>query len=52
MKDAPRLSGLTAFRPSAPPTGGRVGRFGAAVRGGLLIFHVSWVALSAVEQLR
>ena len=35
MKDAPRLSGRTACRPSEPPTGGRAGRFGAAVRGGL-----------------
>ncbi len=52
MKDAPRLSGHTACRPSEPPTGGRAGRFGAAVRCGLLIFHVSWVALIAVEQLR
>ena len=34
MKDAPRLSGLTACRPAEPPTGGRADRFGAAVRGG------------------
>jgi hypothetical protein len=33
------------------PTGGRAGRFGAAVRAGLSIFHATWVALSAVEQL-
>jgi hypothetical protein len=35
MKDAPRLSGFTACNPADPPTGGRAGRFGAAVRGGL-----------------
>ena len=35
MKDAPRLSGLTACRPSEPPLGGLAGRFGAALRGGL-----------------
>ena len=34
MKDAPRLSGFTACKPAEPPTGGRAGRFGAAVRGG------------------
>ena len=34
MKDAPRLSGFTSCKPSEPPTGGRTGRFGAAVRGG------------------
>ena len=33
MKDAPRLSG-TSCKPAEPPTGGRAGRFGAAVRGG------------------
>ncbi len=49
MEDAPRLSGLTACRPSEPPTGGRAGRFGAAVRGGPWIFHASRVARSAVE---
>ena len=35
MKDAPRLSGFTSCKPAEPPTGGRAGRFGAAVRGGL-----------------
>jgi len=57
MKDAPCLSGLTACKPAEPPTGGRAGRFGAAVRGGpwagLLrgrsIFCGLRVALSAVE---
>ena len=49
LNDAPRLDGLTACRPSEPPTGGRAGRFGAAVRGGLLIFHASRVARSVVE---
>ena len=34
MKDAPRLSGFTACKPAQPPTGGRAGRFGTAVRGG------------------
>ena len=34
MKDAPRLSGFTPCKPADPPTGGRAGRFGAAVRGG------------------
>ena len=33
--DAPRLAGFTACKPAEPPTGGRAGRFGAAVRGGL-----------------
>ena len=49
MKDAPRLSGLTACRPAEPPTGGQAGRFGAAVRGGRSIFHASWAAHSAME---
>ena len=57
MKDAPRLSGLTACSPAEPPTGGRADRFGAAVRGGPWTgvlpshstFHASWVARSAVE---
>ena len=35
MKDAPRLFGFTACKPTEPPTGGRADRFGAAVRGGL-----------------
>ncbi len=59
MKDAPRLSGFTACKPAEPPTGGRAGRFGAAVRGGpwtglfrgRLIFHNLRVARSAIEQL-
>jgi hypothetical protein len=49
MKDAPRLSGFTACKPAEPPTGGRAGRFGAAVRGGPLNFHASWVAHGAIE---
>ena len=57
MKDAPRLAGFTACKPSEPPTGGRAGRFGAAVRGGLwpdllcgrLTFHGLRVARGAVE---
>ena len=57
MKDAPRLSGRTACRPSEPPTGGRAGRFGAAVRGGpwtgllhdCLTFHALRVARCAEE---
>ena len=49
MKNAPRLSGFTACKPAEPPTGGRAGRFGAAVRGGLSIFHASWVAHGAME---
>jgi len=61
-----RLYGLTApesaradfaCRPAEPPTGGRAGRFGAAVRGGpwpgllrgRLTFHALWVACCAVE---
>ena len=58
MKDAPRLSGFTACKPAEPPTGGRAGRFGAAVRGpwtgllrALLTFHTLRVARSAMEQL-
>ena len=59
MKDAPRLSGFTACKPTEPPTGGRAGRFGAAVRGGpwtgllrgRLTFHTLRVASSATEQL-
>jgi hypothetical protein len=59
MKDAPRLSGFTSCKPAEPPTGGRAGRFGAAVRGGpwtgllrgRLTFHALWVARSAMEQL-
>jgi hypothetical protein len=51
MKDTPRLSGLTACRPAEPPTGGRAGRFGAAVRGGPLTFQNLRVARSAMEQL-
>ena len=34
MKVAPRLAGFTACKSTDPPTGGRPGRFGAAVRGG------------------
>ena len=57
MKDAPRLSGFTACKPAEPPTGGRAGRFGAAVRGGpwtdllrsRLTFHGLRVARSPVE---
>jgi len=57
MNDAPCLSGFTACKPSEPPTGGRAGRFGAAVRGGpwtgllrgRITFHAPWVARSAVE---
>ena len=57
MKDAPRLSGFTACKPADPPTGGRAGRFGAAVRGGPwpgllrggLTFHALWVARCAME---
>ena len=57
MKDAPRPSGFNACKPATPPTGGRAGRFGAAVRGGLwtdlllgrLTFHATWVAHGAVE---
>ena len=57
MKDAPRLSGFTACKPAEPPTGGRAGRFGAAVRAGLwpdllrlrLTFHGLRVARGAVE---
>ena len=57
MKDAPRLSCFTACKPAEPPTGGRAGRFGAAVRGGpgtgLLrdrsTFHGLRVARSAME---
>ncbi len=59
MKDAPRLSGFTACKPTEPPTGGRAGRFGAAVRGGpwpdllcsRLTFHGLQVARSAVGML-
>jgi hypothetical protein len=46
MKDAPCLSGFTSGKPAEPPTGGRAGLFGAAVRVG------PWVARSAAEQLR
>ena len=57
MKDAPRLSGFTACKPTEPPTGGRAGRFGAAVRGGPLTdlrrgrwtFHGLRMARSAME---
>jgi len=57
VKDAPCLSGVTACKPADPPTGGRAGRFAAAVRGGLrtgllrgrLTFHAPWMARSAVE---
>ncbi len=57
MKDAPRLSGFTSCKPAEPPTGGRAGRFGAAVRDGpwpgllrgRLTFHALWVAHSAVD---
>ena len=49
MKDAPCLSGFTACKPADSPTGGRAGRFGAAVRGGRSIFHASRTARSAVE---
>ena len=63
MKDAPRLYGFIACKPSESCRwGGAAGRLaGGLVRGGLLAlgsargqssFHVSWVALSAVEQLR
>ena len=59
MKHAPCLSGFTACKPAEPPTGGRAGRFGAAVRGGpwtgllrgRLTFHTLRVARSAMEQL-
>ncbi len=34
MKNAPSLYGFTACKPSDPPTGGRAGSFGAAVRSG------------------
>jgi len=58
MKDAPRLSGLTApesaladfaSKPAEPPTGGRAGRFGAAVRVGPWTVHALWVARCAVK---
>jgi len=57
MKGAPRLSGFTACKLAEPPTGGRAGRFGAAVRGGpwtgLLrarsTFHGLRVARGAME---
>ena len=57
MKDAPRLYGFTPCKPSEPPTGGRAGRFEAAVRGGLwpdllrgrLTLHRLRVAHSAME---
>ena len=57
MKDAPRLSGFTACKPTEPPTGGRAGRFGAAVRGGPCTgqlrsrsnFHTMRVVRSAME---
>ncbi len=57
MNEARRLSGFTACKPAEPPTGGRAGRFGAAVRvgpwTGLLcgrsIFPALRVARSAME---
>jgi hypothetical protein len=49
MKVAPCLSGFTACKPAEPPTGGRAGHFGAAVRGGPWTFHALRVARSAVE---
>ncbi len=57
MKVAPCLAGFTACKPAEPPTGGRAGRFGAAVRGGpwtgLLRgrsnFHALRVAHGAME---
>ncbi len=52
MQDAPRLSGYTSCKLAEPPTGGRAGRFGAAVRVGpwtgllrsRLTFPALWVA--------
>ena len=49
MKDAPRLSGFTACKPAEPPTGGRAGRFGAAVRGGPWTFNAVRVVRSAMD---